>query len=104
MVRLSQPEIALLVDATRSCFGENALIYLFGSRVNDLRRGGDIDLAVETDLIEGIVPAKLEFRRLIWPLFGEQKIDLVVHSRSTPDTPILQIAKNTGVCLNSMSD
>lgn len=97
MVRLSPPEVKILVKATHHCFGDTAKIWLFGSRADDTKRGGDIDLLIETDLISGIVSAKLKMREEIWNEFGEQKIDILVRSRQDEPSPIHLIAMQTGV-------
>lgn len=97
MVRLSSAEIQTLIHATHSCFGDSAKIWLFGSRVDDTNRGGDIDLFIETDLISNIISSKLEMRREIWEMFGEQKIDILVRSRHEELGPMHKIAKETGV-------
>ena len=60
---------------------ENGKVYLFGSRVDDLKRGGDIDLYIE---LESQLPIKEEmhlkskFRLALYELIGEQKIDVVI--------------------------
>ena len=100
MVRLAPKHIETLVEATYRCFGETAKIWVFGSRADDSKRGGDIDLYIETDLSEGTVAAKIKFRSLIWSTFGEQKIDILIRRRSKPLTPIQCIAKESGTPLN----
>lgn len=101
MARLTDSQIATLIDATHRCFGDNACIWLFGSRVDDTKRGGDIDLYIETDMKSGLVAAKLEMRSQIWAEFGEQKIDIIVRSRHDALSPMHQIAKDTGIELKS---
>jgi len=54
-MRLDQEKIPLLVRAVHEAFGANADVWLFGSRTDDTKRGGDIDLYVETDLDRDIV-------------------------------------------------
>jgi predicted nucleotidyltransferase len=56
--------------------GEDIDIYLFGSRVNDLAKGGDIDILL---LSEVPVDRKLirNFRIGFFKKFGWQKIDIV---------------------------
>lgn len=95
-MRLTDEQISCLISATHRCFGDSADIWLFGSRVDDAKRGGDIDLYIETDLDSGTVMAKLQMRELIWPLFGEQKIDILVRSRKRDPSAIHVIAKSTG--------
>lgn len=95
-MRLTKQQIHCLIDATHSCFGDNADIWLFGSRVDDTKKGGDIDLYIETDLEKNTIVAKLEMRRLIWPIFGEQKIDILIRSRSREFSPMHEIAISTG--------
>ncbi len=47
-MRLSATEQQCILQATRQNFGEDAKVWLFVSRVDDSRRGGDVDLYVET--------------------------------------------------------
>jgi predicted nucleotidyltransferase len=98
-LRLTSNEIESLISATHATFGDNADIWLFGSRADDNKKGGDIDLYIETDLESGTVEAKLKMRSLIWPVFGDQKIDILVRSRSEKPSPMHEIAKSTGIKL-----
>ncbi len=95
-MRLTKQQIDCLTDATHKAFGANADIWVFGSRVDDAKKGGDIDLYIETDLEKGTVAAKLKMRALIWPIFGEQKIDILTRSRCREPSPMHEIAKSTG--------
>ena len=95
-MRLTKQQINSLLSAAHQAFGDNADIWLFGSRVDDSKRGGDIDLYIETDLETGTVAAKLTMRRLIWDLFGDQKIDILVRSRKHDPSPLHEIARTTG--------
>ena len=56
----------------------------------------DIDLYIETDKKEGIVAAKLQMLQSLWAVFGEQKIDILVRTRTNPCSPIHEIAKSSG--------
>ena len=54
----------------------DAAVYLFGSRTDDARRGGDVDILVLSN------PAltwdeTARIRRRFWEQFGFQKLDLV---------------------------
>jgi len=56
-MRLSKRVITILQDNIKKSFGD-VNIYLFGSRTDDKKRGGDIDLAIDVNL------SKQEFRKM----------------------------------------
>lgn len=76
-MRLTQQQQNLIkTDIQR--LDENARVFLFGSRVDDEKTGGDIDLLVFSSKLD-----KKQLRIVKWhfyDLFGEQKIDLVLDS------------------------
>ena len=59
----------------------NADIFLFGSRVDDSAKGGDIDLLLITEEKLPLVSIN-RIRRLILNEIGEQKIDIVNFTKS----------------------
>jgi len=71
-----------------------ARILLFGSRVDDRARGGDIDLLVLSNRIgfDDLWP----IRREILDCIGWQKLDLIVESESAGLSAIAQLAVETG--------
>lgn len=74
-MRITETERRVLRDAAREAFGADSTVFLFGSRVDDSRRGGDIDLLVETGKTghAAIFAAQLRFwPRSSWPL-GNKK-------------------------------
>jgi predicted nucleotidyltransferase len=95
VVRLNKQQVDTLIQATHYCFGETSKIWLFGSRVDDSKKGGDIDLYIETDKDAGIIAAKLEMLNFIWSTFGDQKIDILVRRRSQPCSAMHEIALST---------
>ncbi len=100
MVRISDAQVRSLLDGVRLSFGEGAKVWVFGSRADYSARGGDVDLYIETDLIKGVVQAKLDLRSFLWESFGDQKIDILIRSRSKPMSPMHEIAKDSGVQLS----
>ncbi len=52
-------------------------IYLFGSRVDDSKKGGDIDLYIDSPDRENLVHKKLNFLVKLKREIGYQKIDVV---------------------------
>lgn len=74
-MRLSQEQIEVLKNRLKT-LSLNAKLYLFGSRVDDTKKGGDIDLLVVSDEI-----TKKDLRLLrveFFKYFGEQKLDIVL--------------------------
>ncbi len=101
-MRLSDRQRTVIRDAVTENFGVGANVWLFGSRVDDAARGGDIDLYIEpaTDDAAQIVESKLRFMVSMYKQLGEQKIDVVIHRPGcTASLPIYKIAKQTGVKL-----
>jgi predicted nucleotidyltransferase len=101
-MRLTPFQQQTIYQNAQHFFGEQTQIWLFGSRVDDNKRGGDIDLYIEPQLKESadLVIAKLKFLRALHLSLGEQKIDVVLAVNKTNPLPIYQIAKQTGVPLH----
>jgi predicted nucleotidyltransferase len=76
--------------------GEHARIWLFGSRVNDSRRGGDVDLYVEPETVPDLT-ARLRCRSELADAL-DLNVDLIVQQPGR-DLPIYRIAKQSGVAL-----
>lgn len=74
-MRISQEEIEVL-RKTLAELDTEAKLYLFGSRVNDEKKGGDIDLLIVSKKITKMDLRKI--KREFFNKFGEQKIDIVL--------------------------
>jgi predicted nucleotidyltransferase len=101
-MRLSPHEQAVIHRSARDCFGTQAQVLLFGSRVNDARRGGDIDLLIDTPPTDPtlIAQAHLRFLAQLYAQLGEQKIDVLIdYPARQHDLPIFRIAREQGVVL-----
>lgn len=72
-------------------------IYLFGSRVDDSKKGGDIDLYLVIDNHFELFEKKLKFLSRIKRELGDQKIDVVFNLDS--NRLIEQEARKWGVKL-----
>lgn len=101
-MRLTDQQRTLIRATVAETFGPEANVWLFGSRVDDSKRGGDIDLLIETSRIDvdAIARAEISFLTKLQMKLGEQKIDLLIDypSRKTRP-PILSIAKQSGILL-----
>lgn len=51
---LTKKEIETTVRIAREIYGWNVEVYLFGSRTDDIERGGDIDLLVRNSGIKKV--------------------------------------------------
>jgi len=101
-MRLSSAHLTTIRESALNHFGPDAQIWLFGSRVRDTEKGGDIDLFIEVQnkSASDLISCKLKFLRELHKKLGEQKIDVVIRRlNSSIDLPIYQIAKQTGIQL-----
>lgn len=98
-MRINQEERIVIKNVLRKYFGPHARIVLFGSRIDDNARGGDIDLLVDTDQVEDVFTQKLMALSELQIALGDQKIDLLVKvpTMSEPLPPVFTEALATGV-------
>ncbi len=101
-MRLTTQEIQAIKSSVKEVMGSQANVWLFGSRVDDTKRGGDIDLFVEADLQNPLV--RVQKKSLLWAKLqqqlGEQRIDIILAStKPVKQRQIEQVAKASGVRL-----
>lgn len=87
-------------DAVAKRLGAAARVLLFGSRTDDRRKGGDIDLLVEVPAstphdLRASVALEVDLIRAI----GDRKIDILLTCPGAAEQPIHRIARATGVWL-----
>ena len=98
-MRITSLEQEIIKLHVRKHFGMNADVYIFGSRVDNNRKGGDIDLYITTDIpASEIIREKISLLGKLENALGEQKIDVVINNR-TKRKPIYEIAEKEGVKL-----
>ena len=92
-MRLTQQEQQVICDSINRVDPE-ARILLFGSRVDDQARGGDIDLLVLSDRLgfDDLWP----IRREILDRIGWQKLDLIIENERVGLSAIARVAMETG--------
>jgi len=76
-MRLTQKQINAIDESFKEVF-KSGSIYLFGSRVDDSLKGGDIDLYIDTDDKDNLYEKKIKFLVSLKRKIGEQKIDVVI--------------------------
>jgi predicted nucleotidyltransferase len=98
-MRFSEKGVNAVKEAVNAAFPGQSKVYLFGSRVYDDKRGGDIDLLVVSDLHRSAMEAaKIRAVVKIQMALGDQKIDMVVTANPHLDSrPVVREALRNGV-------
>jgi len=80
-MRLTDAQVKAIQDNFFVSFMEGDKIWLFGSRVDDSKKGGDIDLYIETNYSDLFIVTKkeIEFIANLKKIIGDQKIDIVIN-------------------------
>lgn len=95
-MRLTKHEIEQIIRVAKEIYGESVRVYLFGSRTDDTKRGGDIDLLVRTSLEKKGVLARIRMIARLKYVLGDQKIDVIGDHE---DSWIVNEALATGIRL-----
>lgn len=98
-MRLTEQEIAAIKRHAAEVFGADAVVRLFGSRVDENRRGGDIDLHLDVAPGRARWDQEAAYTIRLHDALGEQRIDVVLHERDHALRPIDRIAVETGIVL-----
>jgi predicted nucleotidyltransferase len=78
-MRITEHEKNVIVEAVKN-IDPDAKVWLFGSRTDDSKKGGDIDIAIFSEEIKNDVMNEIQVRRFVCDRIGEQKIDIVTSS------------------------
>jgi len=99
-MRLTSAQIAVIRDVACQLAGKTARVWLFGSRLRDDARGGDVDLMLELD--EAVAePAQLSARlaaKVSRAMYG-RKVDVLIKAPNLKFLPIHFIALAEGIRL-----
>ena len=99
-MRLNELEISVINSMARKHFGNDVKVILFGSRVDDNQRGGDIDLFIYKADGESItVRKKIEFITSLLFQIGEQRVDVVLDRPELRKTLFYQTILKKGIPL-----
>lgn len=99
-MRITPQQVQITKNTVDRILGTANKVWLFGSRTNDNKRGGDIDLLIETDATinnRAAVLCRL-YGALIMAL-GDRKLDILLKDAQTADAPVFEIARHTGIKL-----
>jgi len=99
-MRLTKEQISIIKALVSQHFDDDTDVILFGSRVDDTARGGDIDLYIETNCsAEQELSNKMALYAGLQKKLGEQRIDIVIHRTDSPLQPVHEQARRTGIQL-----
>jgi predicted nucleotidyltransferase len=99
-MRLTEQSRQAIVSIARTVFGDRARVRLFGSRLDDTARGGDIDLLVEIPMADPEQQRKsLTMVALLQRQLGDQPIDVLVLDPATTPSAVHRNAIETGKLL-----
>jgi predicted nucleotidyltransferase len=100
-MRLSPAERRAVEVANREAFPAGTRVLLFGSRLDDARGGGDIDLLVElpdTLPADEVVDRRTRFTARLYRLLDERRIDVVVADATQRDArAVVDTARRQGI-------
>jgi predicted nucleotidyltransferase len=97
-MRLSEYEQKTIRDLARETFGRDSRVFIFGSRVDDTRRGGDIDILIQTNLSGRTARArKIHYVVALKKKIGDREIDVVIKGNDSRHKPIFDVALEEGV-------
>ena len=91
-MRLSTAQARVILGCVRQQFGADAQVLLFGSRLDDLARGGDVDLLVESAGQPALRQRALATMALEQAL--NLPVDIVAQQRGTPGIAFARIARS----------
>jgi hypothetical protein len=92
--------LKIIQESFKQIFSDKDHLWVFGSRVDLQRRGGDLDFYIETTETDSAraLKKKMDFVSLLWDQLGEQKIDVVINITSSHlKLAIYETAKKSGV-------
>ena len=93
-MRIGPHERASIRLATEEVAGAGARALLFGSRVHDNLKGGDIDLLVELPApTQDALALSVRIAARIQREIGLRKIDVLIADPATPDSALLRQAR-----------
>ncbi len=99
-MRLNPQQKEIIRRAVRELAGEGAQVTLFGSRVDDRARGGDIDLLVELSYpVEEPAWLSARISGRICHQLGGRKIDVLLCAPNLDPLPIHAAARTQGARL-----
>ena len=95
-MRLKETEVKAIVDSVKD-MDKDAHVYLFGSRTDDSKKGGNIDLLVISQKLD--YEDTIKIRQRLYEKLGEQKIHIIIAKDTDTKNAFVACAYKEGVLL-----
>ena len=99
-MRVDSRQQQIIKQLAAELAGKDAKVFVFGSRLDDAQRGGDLDLLVEVpDKVDNpawliaLLSAKLS------RVLGGRRVDVILSAPNLKTLPIHKLAKTNGIQL-----
>lgn len=99
-MRLTPSQIDHIRVIAHQLLGESVRVTLFGSRVRDDLKGGDVDLLVEVnECVDNPALMSARMASRVSRAMNGRKVDVVLKAPNLLQQPIHRIARQTGILL-----
>ncbi len=99
-MRLDDKTREIIKSEVAGQLGADAIVRLFGSRVDDMQRGGDIDLLIEPGHpLANRIQEECRLSASLYIKLGGRKVDVLIRDTLKPLLPIHEQALYYGVVL-----
>jgi len=99
-MRLTEQQVQAIRKATIEVVGHAAPVWLFGSRVNETARGGDVDLMVQlTEPVNDPASLMIKLATKVSKCMHGRKVDVLIDAPNLMHFPIHDMVKKSGVLL-----
>ena len=96
-MRLTQDQQTMIRSAAAETFGDEIGVWLFGSRVDDNKRGGDIDILLDIpEPVDNPALMAARFSAKVSRLMQGRKVDVLLSAPNLMHLPIHDIAFKEG--------
>ena len=99
-MRLLPDQTEAIRRMTRQLAGHDARVWIFGSRLDEGQRGGDVDLQIELDRpVEHPAVLAASLSASVSRRFHGRKVDVLIAAPNLAVLPIHHVARREGVLL-----
>jgi hypothetical protein len=101
-MRLTSAQIDIVKMTACSVLGKGVQVWLYGSRVDDLRKGGDVDLLIEsTQKVSLMARARIKYQI---ETALQLPVDILMVQTGQPASAFETIARSRAIALTSQAE